>query len=90
MIPVEVLEALGYDTHRPLRRTRMATASGIIVAPMVGVSWLHCLGQRVEEFAVTAYTLPPGVFVDGLPGMDFLLHCQAVIAVEPGTVHFEE
>jgi predicted aspartyl protease len=90
MLPVEVLEALGYDTHRPLQRTRMVTASGIIVAPVVRVSWFHCLGQRVEDFAVAAYTLPPGVFVDGLLGMDFLLHCQAVIAVESGAIHFEE
>ena len=90
MLPVEVLEALGYDTHRPLRRTRMITASGIIVAPVVRMSWFHCLGQRVEDFTVAAYTLPSGTFVDGLLGMDFLLHCKAVIVTESGTVHFEE
>lgn len=76
MLPVEALEALGYDTHRPLRRVRMITASGIIVAPVVRVSWFHCLGQRVEDFPVAAHTLPPGTFVDGLLGMDFLLHCK--------------
>ena len=90
MLPVEVLEALGYDTHHPSRRARMITASGIIVAPVVRVSWFHCLGQRVEDFTVAAYTLPPSAFVDGLLGMDFLLHCKAVIAVESGEMHFEE
>ena len=89
MLPVEVLEALGYDTHHPLRRARAITASGVIVAPVVRVSWFHCLGQRLEDFPVTAYTLPPSTFVDGLLGMDFLLHCKAVIAIESGTVHFE-
>ncbi len=81
---------LGYDTHHPLRRTRVITASGVIVAPVVRVSWFHCLGQQMEDFPVTAYTLPPGTFVDGLLGMDFLLRYKAVIAIESGTVHFEE
>lgn len=90
VLPVEVLEALGYDTHRPLRRARMITASGIIVAAVVRVSWFHCLGQQAEDFTVAAYTLPSGTFVDGLLGMDFLLHCKAVVAVESGEVHFEE
>jgi len=90
MLPVEALEALGYDTHRPLRRARMITASGVIVAPVVRVSWFHCLGQRVEDFIVAAYTLPPGTFVDGLLGMDFLLHCEAVVSVKSGEVRFEE
>ena len=67
----------------------MVTASGIIVAPIVSVPWFHCLGQRVEGFPVAAHTLPPGTFVDGLLGMDFLLRCSAVIAVEPGQIRCE-
>jgi predicted aspartyl protease len=81
VLPVEVVEALGCDTSHPLHITRMTSATGVIVAPVVAVAWLHCLGQRVEGFPVVAHTLPTGTFVDGLLGMDFLNHCQAVISV---------
>ncbi len=81
MLPVEVVEALGCDTHHPLRTIRMVAANGIIVAPMVAVAWFHCLGQRVENFPVVAHTLPTGTFVDGLLGMDFLSRCKAVVSV---------
>ncbi len=81
VLPVEVVEVLGCDTSHPLRMTRMTSANGIIVAPVVAVAWLHCLGQRIESFPAVAHTLPAGTFVDGLLGMDFLSHCQAVISV---------
>jgi len=50
MLPVEAAEALGRDTHHPLRRARIIAANGIVVAPMVAVPWFHCLGQRLEEY----------------------------------------
>jgi len=81
MLPVEAVEAIGCDTHHPLRRVRIIAANGVIVAPAVAVPWFHCLGQRVEQWPVVAHTLPPGAFVDGLLGMDFLTHFQTTIAV---------
>ena len=81
VLPVEALETIGCETHRPLRRVRMVVASGVIVAPVVAVPWFHCLGQRLEGFLVAAHTLPPGTFVDGLLGMDFLSRCEAEISV---------
>ena len=81
VLPVEVLEAIGSETHRPLRRVRIVAANGVIVAPVVAVPWFHCLGQRVEGFLVAAHTLPSGTFVDGLLGMDFLSRCEAEISI---------
>ncbi len=81
MLPVETVEALGCDTHHPLHRVRITAANGIIIAPVVAVPWFHCLGQRLEQWPVVAHTLPPGAFVDGLLGMDFLTRFQATIAV---------
>ena len=81
VLPVEALEAIGCETHHPLRRVRMVAASGVIVAPMVAVPWFDCLGQRLEGFLAAAHTLPAGTFVDGLLGMDFLSRCEAEISV---------
>ena len=89
MLPVEAVEALGCDTHHPLHRVRIVAANGIIVAPVVAVPWFHCLGQRLEQWPVVAHTLPPGAFVDGLLGMDFLTHFQARIAVDSAEVSLD-
>jgi len=90
MLPVEVVEALGCDTHHPLRRVRIVAANGIIVAPVVAVPWLHCLGQRLEECPVVAHTLPTGAYVDGLLGMEILARFQATISVSTGEVKVEQ
>lgn len=86
VLPVEVVEALGCDTSHPLRTTRMTSANGVIIAPVVAVAWLHCLGQRIRDFPVVAHTLPTGTFVDGLLGMDFLDRCQAVIFISEAEI----
>lgn len=90
VLPVEVVEASGCDTQHPLRRVRMIAATGVIVAPVVAVPWLHCLGRRVENFPVAAHTLPGSTFVDGLLGMDFLARCAAVISVGEAEVRCRE
>jgi len=81
MLPVEAVEAIGCDTHHPLRRVHIMAANGVIIAPVVAAPWFHCLGQRLEEWPIVAHTLPPGTFVDGLLGMDFLTHFGAIINV---------
>ena len=86
ILPVEVVEALGCDTHHPLRRVRMVAANGITVAPLVGVPWLHCLGERANNYPVIAHTLPSGAFVAGVLGMDFLCACKASISTHDGRI----
>jgi predicted aspartyl protease len=81
MLPMEVVEHIGCDTQHPIERTRIIAANGIILAPRVALPWFHCLGQRFEDFSVIAHTLPPGLPVDGLLGMDFLHRVRAVISV---------
>lgn len=90
MLPVEAVEVLGRDTLHPLRRIRMVAANGVIVAPLVEMSWFHCLGQRLDNFPVVAHTLPSGTFVDGLLGMDFLSRCGAVVSVAEAEVRCQQ
>lgn len=87
MLPVEMVEAVGCDTHHPVARRRIVSATGIIVAPVVQVPWFHCLGERVEDIPVVAHTLPAGVWVDGLLGIDFLSRCQAVLDIVQAEIH---
>lgn len=85
-LPVQVIENLGYDTQNPVRNIRITAASSIIEASVVAVSWFNCLGTRIEDFLVVAYTLPRGTFWQGILGMDFLISCQAVIDVKEGMI----
>ncbi|MEG4116483.1 hypothetical protein QUA43_03185 [Microcoleus sp. N9_B4] len=55
-------------------------------APVVAVPWFNCLGERLENFPIVAYTLPATTFVDGLLGMDFLTPMQAVIYAKEGEI----
>lgn len=86
LLPVEVLEAVGCDTHYPVSRVRIITANGILLAPRVRAPQFSCLGQKLENFPVVAHTLPAGAMVDGLLGMDFLHRCHATISVPQSTI----
>lgn len=90
VLPVEVLESLGCDTHHPIDRVRIIAANGIIVAPRLAVAWFHCLGRRIIDFPVLAHTLPVGTYVDGLLGMDFLVRCRATISAGDGSITVAE
>jgi len=81
VLPTRVVESLGCNLQKPLRSIATVGASGMINAPLVAVPWFNCLGQRIENFPLLAYTIPAAAFVDGLLGMDFLSRYQAIIAV---------
>lgn len=86
VLRVNILEALGCDIQNPLRRIRTSAGGGIVEAPVVAVPWFNCLGERLENFPIVAYTLPATTFVDGLLGMDFLTPMQAVIYAKEGEI----
>lgn len=89
VLPFEVVEAAGCDTHHASGRAQIVTANGTIVAPKVTLPWFHCLGCRVEHFTAVAHTLPSGTFVDGLLGVDFPDRCRATISFAQGTIRVE-
>ncbi|MBE9123079.1 retropepsin-like domain-containing protein [Tychonema sp. LEGE 07199] len=81
ILPVQVLETLGYDTRNPLRRQELVTGQGRIYVPVIKVSWFNCVGQVIENLDVVAHDIPPNIRIDGLVGRDFLTRFQAVISV---------
>ena len=86
ILPLDPLEAIGSNPSIAKDKVRILTASGLIVAPTVRVGWINCLGHRTPHFRVTAYTLPFGIFVDGLLGMDLLMKIGAVIHTAEGMI----
>jgi len=89
ILPVQVLQNLGYDTRNPLRRQELVTGQGRIYVPVINVSWFNCVGQLIENFEIVAHDIPPNIRIDGLLGMDFLTRFQAVISVSDAEIRFQ-
>ncbi len=89
VLPVEVLQNLGYDMGNPLRRQELVTGQGRIYAPVINVSWFNCVGQFIEDFEIVAHNLPPNIRINGLIGMDFLTRFGSVISVSDAEIRFQ-
>lgn len=80
MIPPEKIIAIGHKI--PTSREKMIkifTASGIEYVPLVTISSLSCLGITVRNINVVCHNLPPESHVEGLLGINFLIHLPAFI-----------
>jgi len=86
ILPEEALYSIGLDPSISKERVRLITGSGYLIAPRLEVQRFSCLGHTLERFKVVAHTLPPESFVDGLLGMDFLVHVKAIINTERGEI----
>jgi len=82
----EILYSIGYNLGAAERSQRIITGSGYEMAPVVSVSKFNCLGQDLKHFNILAHTLPAGVYVDGLLGMDFLSRFNIEIKISSGEI----
>lgn len=71
ILPASVLRALGCDLSRPVRRTRIRSATGITMVPQVRIPAVAALDRVRTDFLVAAHDFPLGVEADGLIGLDF-------------------
>jgi hypothetical protein len=62
---------MGYDLSRALGQTRIRSATGTALAPLLRVSAVAALGRVQTDFLVAAHDLPLGTEADGLLGLDF-------------------
>lgn len=86
LIAKEILESIGCSPALFERRQRIITGSGHEIVPIISVRKFHCLGRLLEDFEILAHTLPFGVYVDGLLGMDFLGRFATQIKLHSGEI----
>jgi len=86
VIPVEALEAIGCSPAAALERVRIITGSGTVIVPLVQVTRFQVLGEERVGWKVAAHTLPLGLPIDGLLGMDFLCDVKARIDLDAGSI----
>ena len=80
----EILEFIGASPISASKRQRIITGSGYEIVPVVNVETFSCFGQNMKNFSVLGHTLPLGVYVDGLLGMDFLTKFDMEIRTKSG------
>lgn len=85
-----ILENIGCDLEKPSQIIRTLTPGGMVTAPRIITPWFSCLGQRVDDFPIVAYTLPATTFVDGLVGMDFLSRFDLIISLKEGLIRYRQ
>lgn len=72
IVSQEILEFIGSSPATSQKRRRIITGSGYEIVPVVFIETFSCFGKSIKDFEVLGHTLPFGVYVDGLLGMDFL------------------
>lgn len=80
MIPPEKIIITGHKIPTSQEKMiKIFTASGIEYVPVVSISALMCLGITVKNIDVICHNLPPESPVEGLLGLNFLIHLPAFI-----------
>ncbi len=86
IISQEILEFIGSSPVTTRKRQRIITGSGYEIVPVVTVASFSCFGKTIRNFSLLGHTLPYGVYVDGLLGMDFLSMFNIEIKIKSGEV----
>jgi predicted aspartyl protease len=86
LVNIAPLLALGYDPTLASQRVQIITGSGVVVVPWITLQRITALGQDRLDFPVLCHTLPPGVEVDGLLGLDFMRGCILTVDFKNGQV----
>ena len=89
MLSERKLREAGYDPAASQERRYTWTVDSMITVPRVRLRRFHCLGKVVENFPVLCHTVPFGIYIDGLLGMDFLRAFDIAIHVQRGYIEVE-
>ena len=79
MIPPEIARDIGHDPTLSKKRIEISTASGSVLVPILKVKSISCLGTRLKNVEVVCHNLPPESPVQGLLGLNFLVHLPTFI-----------
>ncbi len=84
------LRAVGIDPSQAnLGSVPVITGSGWVSVPLVRLLRLDALGQQRIDFIVQAHTLPPGLPIDGVLGLDFIRLYRLVVDFKTGYLVLE-
>lgn len=86
MVSFEAALAIGMDPSKSNRHIEIATANGIIFAPVIIIPSVQCFGVQIKNSAVACHNLPSESPVEGLLGLDFLKAAKLVLDFDQNRV----
>jgi predicted aspartyl protease len=86
MLAWEALVSLKADPALSKVRRPIATLNGVVYMPEVVLDEFHALGRRVEGMPVLAHSMPPGIKIDGVLGMNFLRRFDTDLNFKQATI----
>ena len=85
VISRRVLSIIGVDVASA-PTVPIIMGGGRVAVPLVTVNKLEALGQTQVNITVQAHTLPPGLPIDGVLGLDFLRAYRLVVDFRTGQI----
>lgn len=86
LIPTKIALDLGYDLSNPKEEAEIITGSGIELMKRITVQRLTAIGETVENIDVLCHDLPADAIIDGVLGLNFLVHFDVNISFSRGTI----
>lgn len=74
LIPMEVAFAIGLNPAHADKTTKIITVDGVVYAPLISIPSVQALGIEVKNLEVVCHNLPSESTVEGLLGLNFLIH----------------
>jgi predicted aspartyl protease len=89
LINLAAVLSLGYDPRQSTKRITVMTGSALAVVPVIVLTRLSALGEHRFGFPVTSHSLPAGIGVDGLLGLDFCRNLTLTIDFRTGQINLK-
>ena len=87
-VPTDAAIELGYEIDRPISTISVATASGVVEAPMIELDSVETLGARSDHVRAICLDMPAGLRFRGLLGMSFLRNFDIDLHLRSGALRF--
>jgi len=82
----EIAAELGYGVDSSTETVRVATGSQFESVPVIGVERIEALGNHKENLPILSKSLPTGLPIDGLLGLDFFRNHRLTIDFREGLI----
>ena len=82
----EIAAELGYRVDSSTETVRVATGSQYETVPVIGVERIEALGNQKENLPILCKSLPAGLPIDGLLGLDFFRNQRLTIDFREGLI----
>jgi aspartyl protease family protein len=86
IIPMWLLRSVGIDLEKPIKWTRIYSASGIIRIPIYKLDQMRIMDIECIDMLVGCHTLPSDLRTEGLLGLNFFTNKTLLLDFNKGRI----